>query len=382
MQTYRVAMLGCGPRGGMTAGAYRAHPRTELVALCDLDRGRVDKLGDTLGVSARYVDLDRMIAQERPDIVAIPTATQTHYELAMRVLEHSVHVDVEKPLGVDLEQADAVLDKAASQGVRVAVHQQHRSGAAMRAITLAVAQGRIGELRHMSATGKGYYGGFELMNIGTHTINLMLALTPRCRHVTAVATAAGRPITPQDVRWAPQGMGAIAGEHITAALHFDHPVSALLTQQHRLRTDVGRRWLVLHGTEGCLAWHCCRAWWVGHPAEDAAPGSCAWEALEPIHPAGYGPDAGVSADDYAFADEFVHALDEGRDHESGGGNARHVMEIMMAVFESAAYARRVDLPQARRDHPLLRWRRSHALADPPPMPTPYAEWIAAVGADR
>lgn len=375
MRTYRVAVVGCRARGAATAHAYHAHPRAEVVALCDLIRARVDELGDALGVAARYDDVDAMIERERPDIVAISTATEAHYDLAMRVLEHGVHMDVEKPLCVDLAQADAVMAKAADKGVRIAVHHQHRCGKAARAMAHALAEGRIGELRHMTATGKGYYGGFELINIGTHTVNALLAFAPRCHHVCAVANTGGHVITPDDVVPSPHGMGTIAGEHITATLHFDHPVTALLVQHRRPATDTGQRWIVLHGTEGQLAWRRWAGWWLPHPADAGPPGSAAWQRLAPIGPACGDPDGGVSADDYAFADEFVHALDENRDHECGGETARHVLEILMGVFESAAYGTRVDLPQAHRGHPLLRWRREHGLGDPEPIGYAYAEWL-------
>ena len=49
---------------------------------------------------------------------------------------------------------------------------------------------------------------------------------------------------------------------------------------------------------------------------------------------------------------------------------------MMGIFESAAYGVRVDLPQERRDHPLLRWRSEAGLDTPEPMPRGYGEWLA------
>jgi hypothetical protein len=85
----------------------------------------------------------------------------------------------------------------------------------------------------------------------------------------------------------------------------------------------------------------------------------------------------ADVDDYCFVDEYVRALDEGRDHECNGDEGRHVLEILMGILESAAYGRRVDLPQVQRDHPLLRWRREHGLNAPPEVPRPYREWLAA-----
>ena len=98
MKTYRVAILGCRGRGGAAARAYAAHARTEIVALCDLLPERLHALGDELNVTARYEDFHQMIRTEAPDIVAIPTATELHYELSKAVLEDGVHIDLEIPI--------------------------------------------------------------------------------------------------------------------------------------------------------------------------------------------------------------------------------------------------------------------------------------------
>ena len=235
MKIYRIAILGCRGRGTSAASAYHAHPRTEVVALCDLVQERLDTLGDELELAARFTDLDEMIVKTQPDIVAIPTGTEFHYELCMRVLEHSIHIEVEKPMCVDLEQADAVMAKAREKGVRVAVHHQARVGGFMRAVYKAFTDGRIGELRYINSRGKVYYGGYGLMNIGTHQLNNMLKFTGHCRSVSAVALTDNHLITPEDAIPSPNGMGTIAGEHITATLHFDNSVTANLLQHRLLR---------------------------------------------------------------------------------------------------------------------------------------------------
>jgi len=148
--------------------------------------------------------------------------------------------------------------------------------------------------------------------------------------------------------------------------------------QHRFpKMDTAAYGFELYGTEGRLFWKRGGAWFL--PAPHFVPDGerDRWEPLEPVTPESWEPGMHASLDDYCFADEYVRALDEGRDHECSGAEAVHVMEVMMAVFESAAYGRRVDLPQARRDHPLLRWR---AERGPPPLegwPRDYGEWLTA-----
>jgi len=381
MKTYRVAILGCRGRGSAAARAYHAHPRTDIVALCDLEQDLLNTLGDELGVEARYTDLDAMITRHQPDIVAIPTGTEFHYPLALRVLEYGVHIDIEKPLCVDCAQADEVLAKAQEKNAQIAVHHQGRTGVWMKAVARAFAEGRIGELQHIHGHGKNYYGGYNLMNIGTHMINNMLKLAGQCRSVVASATTDGRPIVPSDVVPSPQGMGTIAGEHITATLDLDGGVSATLLQ-HRFPTSVNPV-IEFCGSEGRLVlsqlvWKReIGALFLPQPHYALNDQRENWEVLEPVYCESYDPQSSAHPDDYAFVDEYVTALDEGREHECSGQVGHHIVEIMMGIFESAAYGRRVDLPQQDRSHPLLRWRSENGLPAPEPMPRPLAEWVVA-----
>jgi predicted dehydrogenase len=377
MQTYRIAILGCRARGTSAARAYHAHPRTEVVGLCDLVPDLLDTLGDELGVRERFSDYNEMIRTTEPDIVAIPTGTEFHYELAMGVLEHGVNIDIEKPICVNLQQADDVVAKARDKGCRIAVHHQHRLNAWLLAVHQAYKEGRIGELLYIYTRDKGYYGGFGVMNIGTHKVNNIQKFAGPCRAVNASATTDGRNITPEDVIPSPSGMGVIAGEYINATLEFDDNITATLLQQ-RLpgQTNLAASVIELFGTEGRLLWNRRDAWHLPTPHLLPDGEHDRWQALEPIFPEHYDEASPASHDDYWFVEEYVQALDEGRDHECDGADALRVLETMMAIFESAAYGRRVELPQNDREHPLVRWRLEHGLGEPDPAPQEYGAWLA------
>ena len=109
------------------------------------------------------------------------------------------------------------------------------------------------------------------------------------------------------------------------------------------------------------------------PHDDEA----AWQRLDDIVPEHYDTSGAAAEADYSFADEYVNALDEGRDHLCSGAEGRHVMEVLMAIFEAGAYRRQVDLPQADRRHPLMVWREAAGLGVPAEMPRPYHEWLEA-----
>jgi predicted dehydrogenase len=377
MTSYRVAILGCRGRGMAAARAYHEHPQTEIVGLCDLVAELRDSMGEELGVDARYEDLDRMIESTDPDIVVIATGTEFHYDLAMRVLEHGVHIDVEKPLCTDLEEADAVIAKARDKEVRIAVHHQGRTGGAMLAVKKAIAEGKIGSLRYLHGSGKGYYGAYGLMNIGTHMLNNMMGIAGHCRSVGAVVLTDGRPVVPGDVLNSAGGMGVVAGEQITASLDFSDGVTGTLVQHRFPKMDTAAYALEIFGTEGRLLWKTTGAWWL--PVPHFLPGGegCEWQPLKMLLPESFSGNGRASEADYWYADDFVRALDEGREHECSGPEGLHVMEIMMGIFESGAYGRYVGLPQAERNHPLLRWLREADMELPGPVPRPYGEWLAA-----
>ncbi len=375
MKTYRVAILGCRGRGEAAGQAYRAHPRTEVVALCDLVPERLETLGEKLGVGARFADLDEMIREVQPDIVAIPTGTEFHHDLALRVLAHGVHIDIEKPLCTDLEEADEVVERARQKGVRIAVHHQGRLGAYLQAAHRAFQEGRIGKLLYMYTRDKGYYGGLGIMNIATHKVNMMLKFGGHCRSVSAVALTDGHPIKPEDALTSPLGMGTIAGEYITATLHFDDNVTAGLLQHRLPSININVSVIEFLGTEGRLLFRNNAVWWLPHAQFFPDGEHDAWERLEPICPEHYDPESAAGIDEYCYVDEYVQALDEGREHECSGPEGLHVLEVLMGVFESAAYGRRVELPQTDRQHPLRRWRREHGLSDPEPVPRNHVQWL-------
>lgn len=376
MKIYRVGILGCRSRGTAAAKAYHAHPRTEIVALCDLIPDRMEQLGKIVNVSTHYTDIDEMIQETQPDIVVIPTATDAHYPLCMHVLKHGVNIEVEKPICTDLVQADAVLAKAKEKNARVVVHHQRRVSPTMQSVAKELDDGKIGDLRYIYACGKGYYAGYGLMNIGTHVVNNMIRFGGHCRSLVTQATAGGRNLLPEDVLPSPAGMGTVTGEYVTASLQFDNNVTGTLIQQRFPKVDSDAYVLELYGTEGRLFWSELKGAWLlstPHYIPDGIHDK--WEKLTPIYPDHYDNASGADADDYCMVDEYVNALDEDREHECNGEEGRHVLEILMGIFESSIYGKRVQLPQENREHPLIQWRNENGLGTIEEMPRDYGTWL-------
>ncbi len=192
---YRAAIAGCGLIGSefsdtaslpgvwSHAAAYAACPDTELVAICDRDEARLDRCGERWNVAARYRDFAQMLDAERPEIVSICTPDHTHYALIRTALEHPAvrAVLAEKPLALNLEQADELVKTAAARGVILAVNYSRRYAPGFERLREMIAAGTLGALQAVS----GFYTKGTLHN-GSHWFDLANFLIGPTRQVSGI----------------------------------------------------------------------------------------------------------------------------------------------------------------------------------------------------
>ena len=86
-------------------------------------------------------------------------------------------------------------------------------------------------------------------------------------------------------------------------------------------------------------------------------------------------DDAVKGMDLWMAEEWVQALDEGRDHVINASVGEATMEMINGAYRSHAEGRRIDLPQADRGNPFEQWLAREGRERPGPAPDSYSEWI-------
>ena len=122
-KTLRAGIVGCGRIASGFAGdkrrkgvvthaqAYRAHPDTQLVAACDLDRGRLEAFGRQWGVKRLYTDAKEMLASEKPDFLSICTWNDSHCQIVEDAVKSGVKaLFTEKPMAKTLLEADRMVE--------------------------------------------------------------------------------------------------------------------------------------------------------------------------------------------------------------------------------------------------------------------------------
>ena len=261
--------------------------------------------------------------------------------------------------------------------MQLAVHHQWSLCPHQRKAKEMIEAGNIGEPVYIQSSGKGYYGGYGLMNIGTHILDQVRNFAGVPEWCFAHETINGRDITPEDIVLGPGGMGLMAAEQIVA--HYSFKDGFYATSEYRPRNpiDTPRALGVdLIGTDGILSFRGhAPAQLFYYPDKVWAPQDASkWQKVDlseeemTLHGQHF-----QQMNNLWMIDEMVNALNEGREHATSGRNGRLVLEMIMAIHESQRRKARVNIPLEVREHPLKLMLEEAGL----PTPTTeigYQEW--------
>jgi predicted dehydrogenase len=164
----------------------------QIVAICDLKPEAMQEIVARFDLPTdvrQYTDYQKMLAAECPKLVAIATESGKHASIALDCIEAEANLIIEKPLALSLADADAIIKKAKTKGVKICACHQNRFNKAVQKIRQALEDGRFGKLFHGTAQvrwyrDQAYYkqaswrgtleqDGGALMNQCIHAIDLL-----------------------------------------------------------------------------------------------------------------------------------------------------------------------------------------------------------------
>ena len=143
MRKVKTAIIGCGKVGKIHAEALRALDESEFVAVCDLDRQRVEKFAQHFQVHP-YTDVAIMVEKSGIEAVIVCTPHPLHAEPAITAMQLGANVLVEKPLASNLIDCDAMIAAAQKAGVKLGVISQRRLYPPVSRVKQAIIDGKIG----------------------------------------------------------------------------------------------------------------------------------------------------------------------------------------------------------------------------------------------
>jgi predicted dehydrogenase len=139
MSKLRVGVIGVGYLGRFHAEKYAAMPDVDLIGIVDADPARASDFAAKIKTTA-FDEPSRLIG--KIDAVSIVVPTVLHYRIARQFLEQGIHVLIEKPMTVTVQEADELVALAAGKGLVLQVGHIERFNPAVTAIKSLIASPR------------------------------------------------------------------------------------------------------------------------------------------------------------------------------------------------------------------------------------------------
>ncbi len=195
MDKIRVGFIGCGGNASGHIGRVLDIPEAEVVALCDVDQGSLQRAKERNSQAAElpeFTHYQEMLEQVELDAVEISTPHTLHFEQIMAALDKGLHVLTEKPMVCTVDHARQVIAKAEETGKVLMISYQRHLQAQYRYVRNQIAAGELGDIQFISALQdqKWYQGtiglwrqqmalsgGGQLNDSGSHLLDIALWMT-------------------------------------------------------------------------------------------------------------------------------------------------------------------------------------------------------------
>ena len=148
----KLLVLGTGSMAAAHVSAFKEIEGVEIVACADLDHDAAIAFGKEHGIPHHYAGLDAALSAGGFDAATNVTPDGVHYATTMQLLQERIHVFCEKPLATNFGHAAAMTDAANGAGLVNGVNLTYRNVAAIQKAQELVADGAIGEIRHVEAS--------------------------------------------------------------------------------------------------------------------------------------------------------------------------------------------------------------------------------------
>jgi len=362
-KTYKACIIGDSKHGGYGHYIHLAFALREdvaVVGLADPDEAGRARYAAEANAQRTYADYREMLEKERPDLVAVgPRWAVNHKDYLLACAGVGAHGLIEKPLCVDLEEADAMVDAIESKNLKWAIAFNARATPIITHLKKLLWDDHlIGTILEARGRGKEDHraGGEDLIVLGAHVFDMMAYLMDAApQWCFADVTHDGRPATPGDVRDPTEPLGPVVGDRIHAVYGFREGVVGHFDSMKNPDGNGGRFGLDVYGSRGVVTIRIGAVpavYWLNESTWAPSGGEAVWKPL---------PDVpGFDGEDHRkrnqpIVDDLMAAIQEDRKPAVSLQDGRVAQEMIQAVFESCVQGRRVPVPLEKRSHPLKRW---------------------------
>ncbi|MGI8908263.1 MAG: Gfo/Idh/MocA family protein [Candidatus Sumerlaeaceae bacterium] len=194
----RVGIVGCGAVAGIHIRGYRACDGVQVVACSDISLERAQKFAVEKEIPSAYASFIEMFEAEKLDAISVCTPNYAHCEPTVEALQRGMHVLCEKPIAMNSEEAQKMVNAARTSKRMLTIGHHMRFLPVCQFLKRMIEQGELGHiyygrshaLRRRGVPGWGQFhiksksGGGPLIDLGVHTLDLIIWLMgsprPKC----------------------------------------------------------------------------------------------------------------------------------------------------------------------------------------------------------
>lgn len=193
MRIVQVGMGGWGQNWARTI-LRPAADEVDLVACVDMEQASLARAQETLGVPAErcFPTLEAALTAVEADAVLITAHLPAHVPLALVALETGKHVLLEKPFAPTIEEAQQVVDAAATAKRVLMISQNYRFFPAVRAATELVREGSLGPVGAVSLDFRRYANQAARAGHRHYTIRQPLLMDMAIHHFDLLRAVLGQ----------------------------------------------------------------------------------------------------------------------------------------------------------------------------------------------
>ncbi len=183
---FRLAIVGCGGISETHIKALQTFPDVEIVAGVDIKPERLKVMEEKYKIPHLYSDWKKMLAEVKPDGVDVCTPNGVHADPAIDASNAGCHVLVEKPMAMNPDQCQKMIDAAKKANKKLVVGFQYRYHPNTQFLTRAREDGRFGNIMFVKCQAlrrrgipnwgvfgqKALQGGGPMIDIGVHVIEM------------------------------------------------------------------------------------------------------------------------------------------------------------------------------------------------------------------
>ena len=249
-----VAMVGLG-FGAEFIPIYQAHPQANVVAICQRNAEKMNKLGDQLGIAARYTRFEDVLKDKSVDFVHINSPIPDHAWMSIAALEAGKHVMCTVPMATTIEDCQKICETVKKTGLRYMMAETVVYSREFLFIQELYQKGELGKIQHLAASHPqdmdgwpDYWERMIPMHYATHVVSPVLGLmNKRAEYVSCFGSGTVR----EDIQKKSGNKFAVESCHIQIK---DSDVTAHIW---RFLYDVARQYresVDVYGTKQSFEW--------------------------------------------------------------------------------------------------------------------------------